>query len=231
MMNFKSTIHTLLKQFFYTLSPPICVACGNRLPEEDKETPLCPDCLKQVTFLRQSNTSIGIACYHEGPARTLIHQFKYRKYEYLARFMAQHMSEVLPPTRNAPFQMLIPVPLWKSRQRDRGFNQAELLTKELLKITGIPSYANILIRTRNTPTQTALSRKQRKENVKGAFAIANNNVAPALIRGAHILLVDDVCTTGATLDECAFVLKKAGAMFVSKLVFASPPYEDFFDRD
>jgi ComF family protein len=99
------------------------------------------------------------------------------------------------------------VPLHKSRHRERGFNQSEIVAQEISKLTGLYVLKNALKRKKNTKDQTNLSPQQREENVKGAFVVTQ----PDMINGKNIILVDDVITTGATLSECARMLKQAGA--------------------
>ena len=102
--------------------------------------------------------------------------------------------------------MILPVPLHKARQRERGFNQAWLLARHLSRWTQVPLMDRVLVRHRSTTAQAGLSRKQRRRNIQGAFRVADR----AAIRGRAVLLVDDVFTTGATLNECARILRKQG---------------------
>ena len=117
-----------------------------------------------------------------------------------------------PEYREAAF--LVPVPIYKSRQRRRGFNQAEVLAKHLGKICGIP-VLNALVRTKNTKSQTKLTREERKQNILDAFTLAKN--MEAQIKKQAVILIDDVCTTSATLEECAKILRAAGAREVLAL--------------
>ncbi len=107
---------------------------------------------------------------------------------------------------------MTPVPIHTRRLRERGFNQAFLLAKELSKLNGV-EVNDILIRTRKTKSQTSLGRAERKENIKDAFALK----AGADVKGKAFILIDDVCTTGATLEECARILKENGAREVLAL--------------
>ena len=109
---------------------------------------------------------------------------------------------------------LVPVPLYPARQRARGFNQAELLARQLSRWTKRPMETGWLARIKDTPSQTGLTPAQRVENVRGAFAAATK------LDTARILLLDDVCTTGATLNACARALKQAGAERVNTLTVA-----------
>jgi ComF family protein len=115
------------------------------------------------------------------------------------------------------------VPLNPVRLKERGYNQSALIAQQLSNITRIPFSVHLLKRLRNTPSQTKLSREQRKENVKGAFAVQGN------VEGKRVLLIDDVITTGSTLNECAKVLKQNGAAWVTAAAIATPT--DFFQSD
>ena len=151
---------------------------------------------------------------YEGDLRRLIHLLKYDGMRPLAKALAAKMAPVAP--RVGTVELVVPVPLHRSRRWSREFNQAELLARELSRLVGIPCRPGGLRRVRSTPPQAGLSHRQRRENVRGAFAAAD----AACIKGRRVLLVDDVMTTGATLDACARVLKAAGARYVGSLTLA-----------
>ena len=220
--------------------PRTCFCCGADLKTK---TLLCEDCFKKVEFVkglicercgvplksggkycrncRGSKASkykcsfIRSALKFNEPTRALVHAFKYEKYLNIAPYFAEVMYRTFrkyPEYREAAF--LVPVPIYKSRQRKRGFNQAEILAKHLGKICGTP-VLNALVRTKNTESQTKLTRDERKQNVLSAFALSKR--VEGEIKGQAIILIDDVCTTSATLEECARVLKSAGAREVLAL--------------
>ena len=217
-MNF---IENLIRLF----QPPICVSCQRRLPEDDTHTPLCERCLQRVDFLQPTATGVRAACSFVGPAQNLVHQFKYNNHKFLAKYMAQRMSRILPDHCDTPTTLLIPVPLWSARKRDRGYNQAELLALELSKLSGIPTSSNALIRIRATPTQTRLTQKQRVENVRTAFVLNPKEIQR--LQETRVIVLDDVCTTGATLNECGRVLQQhPGVQSVHHLVFAQATLQD-----
>ena len=112
--------------------------------------------------------------------------------------------------------MIVPIPLHKKRHLQRGFNQAQVLAEALGKRTGIQSQSRLLVKIRNVPPQTTLEKKERRKNIKGAFKARNE----MKIKGKTILLVDDVYTTGSTVEECSRVLKQAGAREVKALTLA-----------
>jgi len=153
----------------------------------------------------------------EDPLQAIIHQFKYGSHSSLARPLARliHTLWVQDYQGRAP-DMIVPVPLHKARQRERGFNQALLLARHLSRWTQVPLMDRVLVRHRPTAVQAGLSRGQRRRNIQGAFRVVDR----AAIRKRTVLLVDDVFTTGATLNECARMLRKQGAHRVDVLTVA-----------
>lgn len=113
-------------------------------------------------------------------------------------------------------EAIIPVPLDPKRKRDRGFNQAQALAKQISRLKGIPLEERVLKKSINVPPQTSLDERQRAKNVRGAYAI----MRPDKIRGKTVLLVDDVYTTGSTLKECSRMLLRAGAKEVRAITLA-----------
>jgi ComF family protein len=192
------------------LTPPICDRCGDPLPTwRAISLPLarCPRCRRAPRLVDRAR-AIGA---YDGALRAIVHALKYEGRRSLARPLADLMrvrgAELLDGAACA-----VPVPLHFSRRRERGFNQAADLAGRL----GLPVVA-ALKRVRPTATQTGLPAAQRHRNVRGAFAITRHGVAVA---GSIIVLVDDVSTTGATLEACARVLKEAGALEVRALTAA-----------
>ncbi|HOW68662.1 MAG TPA: ComF family protein [Candidatus Paceibacterota bacterium] len=157
-------------------------------------------------------TSARSAVTAKGVVLELIHRYKYQRALWLEPFLAGLLiRQALPVLSSQKWDVLAPVPLFPARQRQREFNQAERLAKNLSQATHIPVESRLLRRNRPTPSQTRLSRFQRADNVRNAF-----NVNPRFhIEGHHVLLVDDVFTTGATTNACARALKKAGAAQVA----------------
>jgi ComF family protein len=115
-----------------------------------------------------------------------------------------------------PGELIVPIPLHPRRLRQRGFNQAVLLARPLGRMLGIATYPRVLKRVRNTPPQVNLKPEERRKNVRGAFAVSERQ----RVYGREVIVVDDVYTTGATVQECAKVLKKAGAEAVHVLTLA-----------
>ncbi len=154
--------------------------------------------------------------------KKLIYQFKYQPYtKELAKSFAEILSDhfmlshslIVDDRQLLENGVLVPVPLHKSKLKERGYNQSEELAKELSKTLNIPVATDILIRTKKTLPQISLSGSQRQENIKGAFAINKNCRTPEVLQfsGKKVFLVDDVYTTGSTMEECANVLRTSGA--------------------
>jgi ComF family protein len=157
-----------------------------------------------------------VAAYpFEGPIRSAILAFKYGARTRLAPFLASTLAARL-ATRPLMVDCVIPVPLSRGRLQSRGFNQSELLARPLAEVNGWVLDFTSLVRARDTRQQTELPARERRANVVGAFAV----VRPEAVQGKRVLLVDDVCTTGATLEACATPLLEAGAAGVWGLVVA-----------
>jgi len=152
--------------------------------------------------------------YFEGGLREAIHHFKYRGLTALAPTLGKLTIAYL-ENASLPVEVIIPVPLHPSRTKERGYNQALLLAQELAKETGLPLWEDSLMRVRPTPPQIGLSAIQRRENVKDAFLPTDQRLA-----GKRVLLIDDVCTSGATLEACSIALHKMGVESVWGLVLA-----------
>jgi ComF family protein len=199
---------------FAVMSGPICPRCGRPFesPEALSHSPdhLCGACRRQAPDFDQA-LSAGI---FEGPLREAIHQFKYRPCRSLGKPLARWMAGTIRVIQ--PIDLIVPIPLHSSRLRKRGFNQALLLAAELGKCTQLPLSFDNLVRIRPTRPQVELSGTERIKNVAGAFALNR----PGAVLGRSILLIDDVFTTGATMNECARVLKKAGAAQVTAFTAA-----------
>jgi len=153
-----------------------------------------------------------VAAYRgRGIVRQIVHEFKYARQLHLRHLIARWLHAALDDERlcGHRFDVIVPVPLHPTRQRERGFNQAGLLGDLLSAQTSIPA-KSVLERIRYTTTQTALDRSERMENLHNAFRLRKN----ADVRGLRVLLVDDVLTTGSTLNECARILKRAGAFSI-----------------
>jgi ComF family protein len=206
--------------FFY---PPFCQFCWE--PLDDPRLLVCNNCwssfepygdfsIKFHAHLRSLDTVmvglLGEAAIGD-PLNQIIHQLKYDRRETLAGGLAGRIAMQLEPLPwVSHVDVVVPVPLHPSRMRGRGYNQSQLIADHLGNMFNVSVVPKVLIRTRATESQTRLNKEQRRKNVAGAFRVQ----FPDLITGHRILLVDDVVTTGATLNECAKTLRKAGALDV-----------------
>ncbi len=224
--------------------PPKCILCGELLPLQKPERDLCINCIADFPWMKppvckrcgksiESNQAYCISCqkkisyfdrgfcvFHYGVVKRAIAELKYQGYkqnadilgcimaEYMKRFFTEYIDKI---------DFMIPVPMFAKKQKARGFNQAELLAKAIHQQIDIPILQNICIRIRNTIPQNGLSPAQRIENLKEAFALTQ----PEAVNRKRILLIDDIFTTGTTINQCAITLKRAGADTVYFLALAS----------
>jgi len=188
------------------LASPLCPLCGIPFIGTGSDHP-CGACLTRPPHF----DAAGAHFLYEGPIRDMIHAFKYSQRTHLRYPLALLGLEGISvmTSSHAP-HIIVPVPLHISRLRQRGFNQAVLLGKVLSQQLSLPLLPDTLVRTRQTEPQIRLSAAERRLNVKGAFTVKR----PVTVVGKRILLLDDVMTTGSTMDECAKELKKAGAVVV-----------------
>lgn len=177
-----------------------CLKCGKYL--EDSEEELCEDCRKRQHLFVQNR---GVFRYDQN-MKQMIYRFKYQNQRYYAEFLGQEVVRVLGrQIRNWGIDGMIPVPLHKSRQRIRGFNQAEEVLKEVGAELKIPIYNRLIIRQKKTLPQKLLNEKGREKNLKNAFKMVDYSVK---LKG--VLLLDDIYTTGSTLDAMTKTLLEAG---------------------
>lgn len=215
------------------LFPPHCVSCGKggaffcRKCHHKLiylQAPLCVRCSKPI--------SAGIVCSkcqsqtwdidgicsvfkYGGAIRQAIIQFKYQNIKALADPLSYFLAEYL-RQRDLSFDVIIPVPIHKRRLRERGYNQSSLLAQRISRMTRTPVVEGALIRTKHTPSQAKSdSVDQRRKNIRNAFKCVGRDIS-----GKRILLIDDVCTSGSTLNSCATSLKAAGATSVWGLTLA-----------
>jgi ComF family protein len=200
---------------------PMCNVCGRPFPDGSGDDHTCGLCLARRPHFAQA---WAWACYpreeaEEHPLRQAVQKFKYgRKVSLgkpLGRLMARGCREFL---KDCDAEVIIPVPLHPKRLRWRGFNQSVLLARQLSRAYGIPADPLVLRRIRETSPQTQLNEEERRRNVRGAFALAQKTS----LEGRKVLLVDDVYTSGATVNECSRTLMRSGAkqVFVLTLTHA-----------
>lgn len=206
------------------VAAPICFCCGAPFDQSAQVLPdsLCADCrdnrYHHAPVLDQRRAPFE----YSGPMRKAIHALKYQNKTALAAPLAAWLAEYSNNSNSglllAEIEIIVPIPLHPVRQWRRGYNQSTLLAQELSRLTQIP-VAPILKRVRHTVPQVELHADERTQNIKGAFAM-DESIWPQYSSARNILLIDDVATTGATLEECARVLKKRGAATVCALTLA-----------
>lgn len=186
---------------------PVCQICGSTLTIKP-----CPVC--QNRHLKYLDTLRSVALFVDGPLRVAIHYFKYYNRRSLKKFFASLLVQCY-QTHQLQTDIIVPVPLHPSRLKERGYNQSVLLAQEVSLLLQQPLNTKSLIRYRYTQTQTQLNFIQRQENVTDAFQCVDQQLADQ-----SILLIDDVATTGATLEACARVLKQSKVKAIHGLTLA-----------
>ncbi len=186
--------------------PPFCEICGQRHTRGN----ICRRCAEKTPRC----AAIRAWAEFEGPVREALHRLKYRRDLGLGDVLSLGMVAVC-RREGWPIDLVVPVPLGAGRKRERGYNQAALLAKPLAYRLNLPYRPQALSRLRETRSQVELSREERLVNVVGAFKARSG-----LVKGKHVLVVDDVTTTGATLEACADSLLHAGAVSVFGLTLA-----------
>jgi competence protein ComFC len=192
-------------QDIFPCLPPACITCGYPFFGVIAGPKTCPHCC-ELNPRFDAGKALFLA---KGPGRSLLHDLKYHSGFYVLKDLASMVASTPHYLKYIQNATLVPVPLHPTKQRERGFNQSEKIAQMLASATNDSSKVeNLLIRTEYTQTQTRLNQAQRHQNVKNAFALAPDTV---LILDQQYILVDDVFTTGSTLNACARVLCNAGA--------------------
>jgi len=195
------------RQSLPRITPPLCPRCGRPQPSGI----LCPSCVGWSAKI----DGIRSPFRFDGAMREAIHQLKYRNLRALAVPLAKLLQDYL-TTDPVPAEVLVPVPLHRKRLRERGYNQSSLLAQQLGKLADLPIVDDCLIRQRHAPPQARTATvEERQSHVTDAFACRDHR-----LRDKQVLLIDDVSTSGATLDACAAALKAGGATSVWGLVMA-----------
>ena len=194
-----------------TLPHPQCARCGH-----PRRRPSCAWCEQLPPYVRAARS---VCWATTGAGGDIVHALKYEGWHAAADAMAERMARLAwPEDVVAERAALVPVPLAPARMRERGFNQSELLARGLASRWSCPVWADCLERVRTTESQTRLTSADRLRNVSGAFRAVGG--ALSRLRGRHVVLVDDVVTTAATLNACAEALFDGGARIISYITFA-----------
>jgi ComF family protein len=222
-MKLKKSLQTVTGTLLNLLFPVECLGCNR------EDVYLCKNCLNKIKIydraepfdhpLKYLDQVLSAADYHQTLLQNTIHCFKFRFIKELAQPLTKILIEFYqqqPKELRLTNPVIIPVPLNKKRFLERGFNQSELMAKIFAGHFGFEFYANTVIRHKNTAHQVGLTKKQRKTNIKNSFKV----IKAVLIKDREIILIDDVVTTGSTLEEIAKVLKEAGAKKIIGLTLA-----------
>lgn len=182
------------------IKEPACKKCGKQL--ENMRQEYCMDCVKKTHHFIQGKAVFS----YEKTMKGSMYRFKYAgKREYADFYAEEAVKRYADWIKRKGIEVIVPVPIYKGRKRERGYNQAEVFAKALGRKLSIPVDNKMVLRMKNTAPQKELSERQRKDNLKGAFQVGTN-----IVEYSKILLVDDIYTTGTTIDTIAADLKKAG---------------------
>ena len=188
-----------------------CRLCGKKLEAEES---VCRECKRGKRYF----TQVVSACEYDGVIRDKMIDYKFNGKKYL--FWA--FSDIIMwRLKSLPdpliFDMILSVPMYRHKERMRGYNQSDLIARNLSKRLGIPYIPDAVVKVKDTKPQSELNQKERRENVKGVFRVLKNE----LLTGKRVLLIDDVLTTGTTVNECSRVLAQAGAREIYVAVAAT----------
>jgi competence protein ComFC len=229
-MNISNKLTSVVEGILQIFYPPVCIICNNIIHNILDIKVICPECLADLKPIskeyiqkeiinRLKNCSLDdlfVYFQFDEVFQKIIYQIKYGKMNKLAFHIANYAATTcLDVSFLEKNTLIIPVPLFPQREKERGYNQSSYVAKGLFKGK---IYEGLLERIKNTRSQTTLNRKERRENVQNAF-IFKKNVS---LNEKSILLIDDVVTTGATMNECAKVLKENGALNVIGIALAAP---------
>lgn len=196
------------------ISGNICKKCGERLSNDNPNVKICDNC-KEKEYSFDQNRSF---CYYNDTSSAIVKNFKYGGRKYYAKFIANMMKDTVQEFKDV--DILTYVPMSRSRKRERGFNQAEEMAKELSKLMSIP-VQELLIKSKNSKNQASLNQSERLKNLKGSFALKSDTKE---LKNKNILIIDDVFTTGTTLDECSKELKKLRPHKIYTCTFAKTDF-------
>ncbi len=226
----------VIQPFVDFVFPPVCLSCANKLINDEQFT--CKPCWQSIrrpasvgelerelmsAFSVERHISRASACFYfegGGALQSLIHVLKYDGRRSVGLMLGRYVGEFIASDGDfCSADILVPVPLHRAKRRGRGYNQSDYICRGIAEVTGIPFRTDLLKRKKDTLSQTQLTREERKQNVAGAFVVSQR--CPGLIKGRTVILVDDVITTGATMDECAKELLKNGAGSVYAVAVAA----------
>jgi len=219
----KTTISNIAESILKIIYPDKCIVC-HKIISEACDLGICRNCINDFYIFTgeicrsnfDRNNGFSMFLYTK-PIKEIIHKFKYNDCGYYAKVMGIKMGEFLLKQNIFSCDFIIPVPIHWRRERERGFNQAEIMAKEISKILKVTMLSDILIRIKDTKPQFGLNTESRINNIKDAFEVTKPNKFP----GKDILIIDDIYTTGSTIHECIRIIKNCGARNVYYFTLAS----------
>lgn len=217
----------MFEQILNLIFPPKCIFCKKVLNTGAKLY-ACEDCCTQIPYMKNGNINlikssnyyddIICVCEYSGIIKEALIRYKFfNKPSYYRTFAQLLYNKISEMTEWEKADIIVSVPLYRKKERQRGYNQSHLISKHLGKLLGIKVDGSLIIRTKNTDSQSLLNRVQRLQNVKDAFQVTDATA----VYGKSILILDDILTTGTTLNECCKVLKSSGARKVTAAVIAT----------
>ena len=212
-------VKQLLRDAVHFIFPPVCVISDKRLPQNNSNKYILDDILTSLDRITPSdftdlNSKVNAdevfaiyTLYPDSPMEKIVHHIKYSGMRYLGKFMGSLVGQQI--KTDMAYDYIVPVPLHKVRIRERHFNQSDYIADGIGERIGVPVLRDALTRIRYTKTQTHLTRAERIENVKGAFKISEDYKEK--LNGKNIIVLDDIITTGSTINEVVKILKENGA--------------------
>ena len=236
-MKFRLRKNGMWRKFVDLCFPPACVMCGEKLPKGARFVcdSCCHDLPRTNLHLQPKNRLVelfsgllpieratGFIYYSRGSeSRSIMLNLKYYHTPEIGVYMGRLMASEISDGSNFfdGIDAIVPIPLARRRMRQRGYNQVEALARGVSSVTGIPVLRDVVVRTIDNPSQTTVVTAERVENVKGIFSVSR----PEQLQGKHILLMDDVVTTGSTLKACGEVIATVDGVKISVLTLAMAP--------
>lgn len=195
--------------------PPFCIKCGKSLEGALDSREACSDCKDTNPFFDKANSVF----YYNGIMKKLVHNFKYQKMTTLSKEFGNWISSFIKQDSiEEDYDLILSIPMHSARLLKREINPSHILGRNLSKKLGVPYSGKILKKIKNTPAQTGLKRNERIDNIKESFSVRKNRLPH--VASKNILLVDDLFTTGSTVNECAKALKENGAKNIQVITLA-----------
>ena len=195
--------------------PPFCIKCGRQLSGEAELQEKCSDCKKNNLYFDR----VLSVFYYDDVLKELVHNFKYKKLTSLTKeFVELTLDFMREYAIGKKIDLVVSIPMHPLRLFKREINPSHILAKNIAKKLAVRYSGNLLKKTKNTPPQSKLTRAERMKNVKGSFSMQKNNTP--YVRHKKVLVVDDLFTTGSTVNECARVLKESGSSYVEVITLA-----------